>query len=225
MSEYRKILHRLAPFRHLARDPVVTECLLVRHASFDYGKAHLAGRSEWPLSRAGRSEAAGLIDLLPYSARVVQSSPRRRAIETIVPYAASIGRSIQAFDDLDEIDYGAWTGMSFDDLARDPLWSRWNAARAETTPPGGESMRAAQARIVRHLTGLPNRFHGTVVIVTHAELIRAAILHCRGLPLGAWSSVDVPLASVTTIRIAANGTLRLERGPETARATGQRPSS
>ncbi len=224
MSEYRKILHRLGPFRPRLREPASAECLLVRHAAYDYGREHLAGRSEWPLSTLGRTQAKGLIDLLPYAAKSVHASPRRRCIETIVPYAASIGRSIQAHADLDELDYGGWTGRSFAELESDAEWRAWNESRGSACPPGGETMRAAQARIVRHLAGLPAKYQGLVVVVTHAELIRAAILHCNSLPLDAWQSVDVPLASVTMIRVSASGSMQLERAPGTApEATVPRP--
>jgi probable phosphoglycerate mutase len=57
-----------------------------------------------------------------------------------------------------------------------------------------------QMRILRYLDRLvlahPDE---TVVLVTHAEPIRAALLYDRGLPLKDFWCIDVPLACALTI--------------------------
>ena len=40
-------------------------------------------------------------------------------------------------------------------------------------------------------------------MVTHAEIIRCAVLHCLSLPLDAWSRIDVPPASVVKLDLRA----------------------
>ena len=69
----------------------------------------------------------------------------------------------------------------------------------------------AQARIVGHLASLPAIHGGTVVMVTHSELIRAVVLHCMSLPLDAWASIDVPFASVTTVAIGRSGQMFVDQ--------------
>ncbi len=184
----------------------MTICLLVRHAQFDFGLTHLAGRSENVLSACGRAQAEGLASCLPKAPGVLQSSPRRRCLETIAPYSASHSTPVEVREDIDEIDFGLWTGRSFAELRRDPLWGSWNSHREHTRPPLGETMAEAQARILRHLDRTAERYPGSnVVLVTHAELIRAVILACRSLPLRAWGEVDVPYASITAIALDNSG--------------------
>jgi probable phosphoglycerate mutase len=61
-------------------------------------------------------------------------------------------------------------------------------------------MAELQMRILRYLDQLALRHPSdTIVLVTHAEPIRAALLHERGLPLKDFWCVDVPLACAVTI--------------------------
>jgi broad specificity phosphatase PhoE len=98
----------------------------------------------------------------------------------------------------DEIDMGEWTGTEFSRLASDERWQRWNEKRGSTQPPGGESMVALQARVVRHVEQL-RAIGGAIIIVTHAEPIRAALMHYLALPLDEFYSLAIDPGSVSTI--------------------------
>src|SRR5438105_1123924 len=78
----------------------------------------------------------------------VYSSPRRRAVATAQTIASAFALPVRIRDDLDELDYGDWSGRAFEELAHDPRWQRWNALRSSECPPNGESMRALQTRVV-----------------------------------------------------------------------------
>lgn len=185
-------------------------CLLVRHAATNDGTARLSGRSSSSLSDAGRNHAVMLARRIPRTVDAVHSSPRPRCLETASPYASAVDRPIIVDEALDEIDFGRWAGRRFSELAEEPAWRLWNDQRSATCPPGGETMADAQGRILRYLADLRHTIEGTIVTVTHAELIRAAILHCQSLPLEAWNSVDVPLCSVTTFVITRGGGIVLQ---------------
>jgi probable phosphoglycerate mutase len=104
---------------------------------------------------------------------------------------------------LDEIDFGQWNGANFESLNRDPAWQVWNTDRAYARTPGGETMAEAQARIVDHLQWVQQRYpDGTVAIITHAEIIRAAWLHYTGRLLNDWQAVEIAPASVTRLELA-----------------------
>jgi probable phosphoglycerate mutase len=61
-------------------------------------------------------------------------------------------------------------------------------------------MRELQRRVVSCLDRLAAQYpNDAIVLVSHAEPIRAALLHERALPLSDWMQVDVPLASVITL--------------------------
>ncbi|WP_181703856.1 histidine phosphatase family protein [Chthonobacter albigriseus] len=177
---------------------------LVRHAAHGHVGHILSGRQPGlSLSDRGRAEAGSLahaLARLPLDA--VHASPRERAVETAEAVAAPHGLAVEIAPDLDEIDFGAFTGRTFDDLADDPDWRAWNDDRDTARCPGGETMAEAQARILRHLAVLARRHQGGVVAsVTHADMIKAAVVHVLGLPLAAIHRFDVDPASVTTLSL------------------------
>src|SRR5213594_4081580 len=112
--------------------------LLIRHASHDLLGRELVGRrSGVHLSREGLAEAQALARRLaeaPISE--IYASPRERTVETAQPIAERHGLEVQIEPELDEADFGAWTGRPFDQLDQDPLWHRFNRDRAMTRIPG-----------------------------------------------------------------------------------------
>ena len=175
---------------------------LVRHASHGLLGSVLAGRTpKLGLSDTGRAQAAALAERFkaqPVAA--VISSPVQRAIETAMPIAAALGLSVQADAGLEEIDFGRWTGAGFADLAGDPGWDDWNAARGLAPTPGGETMLAAQARAIAALGGLRGRYgDAAVVVVSHADIIKAILAHILGMPLDLIHRFDIAPASTSTL--------------------------
>ena len=180
--------------------------LLIRHAEHPLVGQKLLGRDEAAvhLSEAGQQQADALAETLESEEiDCLQSSPRLRCIETAGALAARFDLPVLVASALDELDFGAWTGEPFDTLEHDPKWYAWNAHRARTRPPGGESMAEARTRVLRHLARTSRRYpRGTVAMVTHAEIIRAVRLQRAGISPDFWQSIEVPLASVTSMEIA-----------------------
>ncbi len=182
---------------------------LIRHAAQDGLAVRLAGRApDGGLGEAGEAQARRLGERMR-GERLdqIHSSPRQRAVETARAIAAARAAGpIEIADGLDEVDFGEWSGLDFVDLARDPEWRRWNERRSLARPPGGESMREAQARIMNHIeqvsAALPE---GAVALLSHAEMIRAALLYCLGLSLDAWSLLEISPASITRLSVTALG--------------------
>jgi broad specificity phosphatase PhoE len=178
-------------------------CLLVRHAAHDLLGKVLVGRTPGVgLNEAGRAQAHELCRTLrEMGVSTVQSSPRLRAIETASAIAMACGTSVHVCAALDELDFGVWNGAPFAELEHVPEWVRWNTERSKARPPGGEGMAEAQARILAHIIGAcAAESQGCIVMVTHAEIIRAALLHAMALPLDAWEQVDVAPAAVVPFR-------------------------
>lgn len=178
--------------------------LLIRHASHPHLGKILSGRlAGVPLSDIGRAQAAALGDALAGEdiARV-HSSPVQRARETAQAIAATCGVGVETVEALDEIDFGDWTGRAFEMLSADPDWHLWNAHRAIAEAPRGESMAAAQARVVAHIRTVAADHPGaTVAMVTHCDIIRAAVADVLGLSLDAVHRFDVDPASVTRLAV------------------------
>lgn len=179
-------------------------CLLARHGTHDLIASILVGRfRDVGLNETGAGQAAALARRAK-RLRItnVQSSPQRRCIETAAAVADRLGLEIEICPALDEIDFGDWAGRSFAELERDPLWHRWNLQRSIERPPCGESMREAQDRVVGHLRRAQNGGSDkSILMVTHAEIVRAAILAMSGLPIDAWSQIAVAPGSVTRVAL------------------------
>jgi probable phosphoglycerate mutase len=181
----------------------MTTIILVRHAEHDGLGEVLAGRdSRVVLNALGRRTAIQLAEVLARrGVEQVKSSPQMRVLQTAKPLAGQIGVPIEIAGEFDEIDYGEWTGRRFDDLHQDAAWQTWNSARERSRPPGGESMGDLQARVLHGLLSIGTRSGGqTIAVFSHAEPIRAALLHYRGMGLGEFSRVPIDVGSLTTLR-------------------------
>ncbi|WP_245942065.1 histidine phosphatase family protein [Sphingomonas gilva] len=176
--------------------------LLIRHAPHAHLGTVLSGRAPGlALSEDGRAQAVRLGRSLAGEAlHLVQTSPVQRARETAAIIAAAAGTRCAQADALDEIDFGAWSGRAFADLAQDAAWREWNERRSTAAAPGGEAMAAAQARAVAHIEDV-SRAHPerTVAMVTHCDIIRAVVAHILGLSLDAIHRFDVAAASISRI--------------------------
>jgi broad specificity phosphatase PhoE len=179
---------------------------LVRHGSHSLLDRVLCGRLEdVSLSAEGVDQARALawrFAAMPID--VVQSSPRRRSRETAKPIAERHALAVECANDMDELDAGEWSGLTVEALACDPAWHEWNVRRGSTRPPRGESMQEVQTRAVAHVERTM-RQGATAVIVTHAEPIRAVLLHYRKMPLERYSEIEVPPASITSLRASRAG--------------------
>jgi broad specificity phosphatase PhoE len=174
---------------------------LVRHGHHGLLGRLLCGRMAGvAIDQCGREEIAGCAELLQPPPSVVQSSPQLRARQSADILAARFRKTVEIAAAIDEIELGDWTARRFDELDQDPAWHCWNAQRGTARPPGGESMYELQSRVVGHIERLRSECSGeTIVLVSHAEPIRAAILHYENVPLDDFLSVEIDTASVSTI--------------------------
>ncbi|CAA9309769.1 MAG: hypothetical protein AVDCRST_MAG90-362, partial [uncultured Microvirga sp.] len=100
---------------------MATTVILVRHASHDRVGSVLCGRMPGvTLGEEGRREANVLADRFRNEAiAAVITSPLERARETAEVIADRIGVPVTVDEALNEIDFGDWTGQSFDALDPD----------------------------------------------------------------------------------------------------------
>ncbi|HTG38928.1 histidine phosphatase family protein [Sphingomonas sp.] len=179
------------------------DILLIRHARHAELGQVLSGRRQCAgLDAEGRRDAerlSGALAALPIGR--VEASPVTRAQETAAQIAVSHGLPVETCAALDEIDFGAWAGQRFEALERDPEWTGWNRRRAEGACPAGETMRAVQARVLAHIDDCARAYPGgTVAMVTHCDIIRAAIAGVLGFSLDHIHRLVADPASVTHLR-------------------------
>lgn len=195
----------------------MTIFLLIRHAAHGHLGQTLSGRMpSIGLSKVGLEQARLLAaHIASEDLALVQHSPVQRAATTARAIAATCAVPLEEVAALDEIDFGDWTGRTFAELDGDPDWTRWNAARGGAAVPGGETMVAAQRRIVGHLIDTAAaRPNATIAVVTHCDMIRAAVCWAIGLPLDRLLRFEVDAASITRLSVdgAAARLLTLNEG-------------
>jgi broad specificity phosphatase PhoE len=159
------------------------------------------------LSEKGRAEAAMQAGRLAgEKIEAVYSSPMQRTRETAEILADQLGLPIRYREDVIEIDYGEWTGLTFDQIRQDERWQMWSRSRSIAAVPGGESWRQVQERVVGALFDLQQAHpEGSIAIVSHGDVIRAALLFALGMPLDFYSRIEIAFASLSTVRLDSAG--------------------
>ena len=159
------------------------------------------------LSAKGRAEIAAVAGrLAEEKIDAIYASPLQRTRETAEILADRLGLSVEYREDVIELDFGEWTGLTADEVRKDERWRMWSNCRSIAAIPGGESWRKVQDRVVHALFDL-QRLHPdeSVVVVSHGDIIRAGLLFALGMPLDFYSRIEIGLASLSTIRLDGSG--------------------
>jgi len=178
--------------------------LLIRHGDTAALGRFLAGREPGlHLSGEGQRQAGRLpARTARYEIRAVYTSPLERARQMAAPLAEAHGLTAVALDALLEVDFGHWTGKAFTVLDGSPGWQAFNTHRRSAQAPGGERLADVQARIVMLLERLRDE-HGSeaIALVSHAEVIRSAVLHYLTASLDLFQRIEISPASITAIEM------------------------
>lgn len=144
--------------------------VLLRHGATDWNAAgRLQGRADIALSEAGRAAFAGCALPAAYRGRAWYASPLRRAQET----AALLGLEPRIEPALIEMDWGGYEGRTLAELRAEhgAAFAANEDRGLDLQPPGGESPRQVQQRLLPWLRSLP----GDAGAVTHKGVIRALL--------------------------------------------------
>ncbi|WP_419919763.1 MSMEG_4193 family putative phosphomutase [Candidatus Poriferisocius sp.] len=192
-----------------------TMVLFVRHGQTPTTGAVLPGRAPGlNLSDRGREQAeqaaARIAVLGPDRIEAVYASPMERARQTAAPIARAVGRRVRVLQGLNECDFGRWTGRRLSDLRRRRDWQQVQRTPSSFRFPGGESFAEMQIRITGAVQLLVDRHPGsTVVAVSHADPIKAAIAHASGTHLDLFQRIVVSPCSINAVLYHEDGPLVL----------------
>jgi probable phosphoglycerate mutase len=200
--------------------PKPTLVLLVRHGQTPTTGAKLPGRAPGlHLADTGREQArvAGeRIAVLP-KVDAVYASPLERARETAEPIARGRKLRVRVERDLNECDFGEWTGGDLAKLRRKREWKTVQRYPSGFRFPGGESFAEMQVRITGAIEKLCRRHEGGVVVaVSHADPIKAAVADAMGTHLDLFQRLVISPASITAIAYGETGPVVL-----TVNSTGE----
>jgi probable phosphoglycerate mutase len=189
--------------------PAPTLVLLVRHGKTPTTGTTLPGRAKGlHLSDEGRGQAeAAAARIAPLKkVAAVYASPLERTRETASPIAKAIGQRVRIDRGLLECDFGDWTGEELKTLNRLPEWSTVQRYPSGFRFPGGESFIEMQTRMVATLERLAAQHRGeTIVAVSHADPIKAAVAHALGTHLDLFQRIVVSPCSISAIWYSSGG--------------------
>jgi broad specificity phosphatase PhoE len=183
--------------------------LAVRHGATEWSQARrFAGSQDIPLTAQGRLQAEAVAQALADSAAAaIYTSPLERA-RTSAEVIAKPHRLEPVIEPaFREMSFGAWEGLHREEwAARFPAEAAsWASTPHTVTAPEGEALTAVDARVRGALAQLIERHRGeTVILVSHAVVIRLIVLAALGLgPERLWS-VDASPAGITEIEYQEN---------------------
>ncbi|HEY1797032.1 MAG TPA: histidine phosphatase family protein [Stellaceae bacterium] len=181
---------------------------ILRHGEHTLQGKIVAGRTPGiGLSERGRAEAeAAAARLTAANIAAIYASPLQRAQETAHIVAERLGLDIATCDDLNEVDFGDWTGSTFAAIRETTHYPAWANRRSLAIIPGGETMRNVQRRFVETLMDL-HAAHpdDALILVSHGDPIRAALSFALGMPLDYLTRIEIATGSTSTIRIDTTG--------------------
>jgi probable phosphoglycerate mutase len=174
------------------------------------------------LAEAGRQQAEGTARRLAAWAGTTDStspekggspritalyaSPLERTRETAAPIGRALGLRVKATRGLTECDFGEWTGAALAELVKRPEWTTVQRYPSGFRFPGGESFTAMQARMVDTITAIGDCHRGeTVVVVSHADPIKAVVADALGTPLDLFQRIVISPCSITAISYGTTG--------------------
>lgn len=159
------------------------EIVLIRHPRPAIGEGVCYGSSDLDLA-AGFEAGSGalrerLADLADLAGATLYSSPLRRCRKM----AKALGLGTPHLDQrLQELHFGKWELSRWDAIDRGEL-DHWRENFVHRAPPEGESYASLSRRTLAFLTDAQAQEHRSIIVVTHAGVIRALLAHALGVPL------------------------------------------
>jgi len=193
--------------------PTSTLVLLVRHGQTPTTGTSLPGRARGlHLADQGRTQAEAAASRIATLKAVaaVYASPLERTRETAAPIARARGLSVRRERGLLECDFGQWTGADLKALRKLPEWKAVQQYPSGFRFPGGESFAEMQLRMTTTIAHLCADHPGeTVVAVSHADPIKAAVAAAVGTHLDLFQRIVVSPCSITAIAYTSGGPIVL----------------
>jgi len=186
--------------------PSPTHLFLVRHAEVEerYHRV-FGGRIDMELSPRGREQSAALAGWLQRRRLdAIYASPMKRVQQTLGPLAVNGAPRPVLLDGLREVDFGDWTGLSWDEVRRKFHVSafEWLNQLERASIPNAENAATFRARVEPCLRQIhASHSGGSAAIVCHGGVVRMMLSILLDLPLPKTSVFEIDYASVSHVAI------------------------
>lgn len=188
--------------------------VLVRHGQ-TAGNADrlLHGRTDHPLNDTGllQAERAAARIHEGFEIDAIVSSPLRRASTTAEIIGRSFGIQHVYDDDLQEMDFGDFEGMSVEQFLADHpelAAKAFDPSDQDLAWPNGESRSGFHQRVAKAFTRLSRSYdHCTVVVVAHGGVLGSYLAQVQGGSPNDWQAYRLPNCAISWIEIVKDGTI------------------
>lgn len=183
---------------------LLTRLYLIRHGEVEpsYHKV-FGGRIDMNLSPLGHEQVKSLAQFLRAAPPdVLYASPMRRVQQTLAPLSAETGLQPILMEGLREVDFGSWTGLSWDEVQKRHGVSAftWLVQLDDGTIEKAETVKEFRKRVETALDQILAEAPGkTVAVICHGGVIRMLLSVLFDLPFRKMSIFEIEYASVTKI--------------------------
>jgi probable phosphoglycerate mutase len=129
-----------------------------------------------------------------------------RCLETITPWLNEVALPVQPQltpvidENLNEVDYGSWSGKRLSVLSRKAEWKTVQQSPSRMYFPSGEGIATMQARAMSSVHELASlKGSKTAVVVSHGDVIKSIVASALGVHLDEFQRIIIDPASVTVI--------------------------
>lgn len=178
---------------------------LIRHGQTDWNvKGKIQGSCDTELNDTGIKQAEELSNMIiknDYKFSKIYSSPQKRALKTAEVLSRVTKVEHVAIEDLKEINFGEWEGMSWKEVEEKYLaeYEKWYMNRRYTKPPKGESYQEMLERVLSVLHKIINDNCDDVAIVTHSAVIMCIQCYLTKTPFHKMLNFKAENTSITEI--------------------------
>jgi probable phosphoglycerate mutase len=188
----------------------MTQVILTRHGQTEWNRVErFRGRADIPLNETGLEQAAATSRRIisTWKPVAVYTRPLSRAVRTAEMVAAPLGLTPRRVEELNDIDYGEWQGLTPEEVRSrwpDTLES-WYRTPHLTQIPGGETLQSLLERAGRAVHSAIEQYpQETIVLVGHVSVNRVILLYALGLPLARYWHLGQGNCAINVLE-ASNG--------------------
>ena len=187
--------------------PGATLVTVVRHGQVDGRPFVYRGALDEDMTQPGLQQVRKIVaaQATP-SYDCIATSPLRRCHQFARAYATESGAKLQVMQSMREMGFGDWEGLTPEEAAqRDPeAHALFRASAGGVAPPGGETVAQLQARVAAGWDDwLADACGGHRLLLTHAGVMRALLMHLFGLPQAHAYRIALPEAAHFQVSLLA----------------------
>lgn len=184
----------------------MTKIYLVRHGETDWNKENRCqGCIDIELNDEGIKQAKAIAERLSIEKiDVIYSSMLKRAFNTAEYINQKFSLNINQDRALNEIDFGEWEGLTFEEMRARPDYNfgQWKTAPHNATFPGEGNLKVVQDRAMNLVYKIIKENQGkNILIVSHGGILKTIILGLLNIGLEAYNKFYITNTSLSIITV------------------------